>query len=261
MTKIFAGFDAAGYPGDVKMRSLWNATNLYWCGFYLGPRFDWSPHFVTIKTMGWGVAPIYTGKQPGGLKLQLIKKQFARDPVALQKALYENGKGDGAEAVQQARAAKIPAATILYFDVENTLLDLGWLAYYRGWSRAVVDQFYRVGLYTRAQHASWVNTQLMTQSGFDICIPCVWVAGYTRVNPNGAPVPERDFLQDPFPLPNPANAGGGASSWQHLGNFGMKWTDDSIPGRPQHLRLAPVDFNTSIFSDPGKGILSPELIA
>jgi hypothetical protein len=256
MAKNFAGFDTAYYPGDSKMQSLWDHTNLYWCGFYLGPRFNWSPHFTKIKGMGWGVAPIYTGKQPKSPKLQAIKQHYAGRTDALRDALYANGKADGVEAVQQAGTAGIPAATILYFDVENTVHDSVWLAYYRGWSRAVVDMYYSVGIYTRSEHASWLNAQLMAQPGFDICFPEVWIAKYTKANPNGGPVPDGNFLSNPFPEPNPSDSWRGATSWQHLGNFGLKWKDETNPQRPQHLRFAPVDFDSSIYSDPGLGILS-----
>ena len=102
MAKNFAGFDSAVYPGDSKMQSLFDQTNLYWCGFYLGPRFKWSPHFSKIKGMGWGVAPIYTGKQANSQKLQAIKLHYARQTDALRDALYANGKADGVEAVQRA---------------------------------------------------------------------------------------------------------------------------------------------------------------
>jgi hypothetical protein len=253
----FAGFDTFSYPGDEKMRSLWENTNLYWCGFYLGPRFDWSPHFGTLSGIGWGVAPIYTGKQPGNSsKLRAIKNRLSNRPEELKNALYSNGRADGIEATSQAKVAHIPMHTILYFDVENTVSDPDWLVYYRGWSRAVVDGFYGVGLYTRSGHASLVLSQLMTTPGFDTCLPTIWIAKYTRANANGAPVPERDHLESPFPEPDPSQAGGGASSWQHLGNFGMKWTDVSNPARTKHFRHAPVDFNSSIFPDPGRGFLS-----
>jgi hypothetical protein len=211
MAKNFAGFDSAVYPGDSKMQSLFDQTNLYWCGFYLGPRFKWSPHFSKIKGMGWGVAPIYTGKQANSQKLQAIKLHYARQTDALRDALYANGKADGVEAVQQASAAGIPAPTILYFDVEITTPDAGWLAYYRGWSRAVVEKNYSVGIYTRSDHASWLNAQLMTQPEFDVCFPKVWIAKYTKANPNNRPVPEGDFLSHPFPEPNPSDSWRGAT--------------------------------------------------
>lgn len=254
---FFAGFDTISYPGDETMQSLWDNTNLFWCGFYLGPRFNWQSHSATIKGMGWGIAPIYTGKQPvSSLKLQAIKNRYAGRAEELQQALYENGEADGAEAVQQARDANIPAATILYFDVENAVPDANWYQYYRGWCRRVVDTYYSPGLYTRKGHAAWLNSQLMAQQGFDICFPTVWIAQYTKSNPNGAIVPEQDFLPTPFPEPNPSDSWNGASNWQHIGNFGIKWDDATNPQRPRHRRYSPIDLDSSIFRDPGLGILS-----
>jgi hypothetical protein len=255
---IFAGFDCISYPGDSKMKSLKDNTDLSWCGFYLHQHapYDWWPHFETIKQMKWGVAPIYGGKQPGGSKLRAVKNPYLGNPKRLHEELYKNGQADGKEAVTWALKAKIPRHTIIYFDVENTINDLAWLTYYRGWSRFVVDSYFSIGLYTRAEHATWVKSRLMAQEGFDICIPTVWIAQYSRANPNGAPIPDGDYLQTPFPKPSPAAVAGGAQVWQHLGNFGMKWTDTSSSKGPQHLRHAPVDFDTSIFPDPGLGILS-----
>ena len=40
--------------------------------------------------------------------------------------------------------------------------------------------------------------------------------------------------------------------WQHIGNFGLKWTDSAGKTR----KFAPVDFDTSIYPDPGTGFLS-----
>jgi Rv2525c-like, glycoside hydrolase-like domain len=241
ITQIFIGADSISVRGSI--------------GGHTSPR-SWTSVGALLRS-----TPASSPEKATSHKLQAIKARHAGHPDDLAKALYNNGKADGKEAIHQARTAKIPTATIIYFDVENTVPDSAWLTYYRGWSRAVVDQYYRVGLYTRAAHASWVTSQLMNMPGFDVCFPCIWIAKYTRANPNGTPVPARDYLETPFPTPTPANAGGGATSWQHLGNFGMKWTDESHPGKTQHFRHAPVDFDTSIFSDPGRGILSRELVA
>ncbi len=253
---VYAGFDTSGYPGDFSMKSIWDNTELMWCGFYLGPRFNWSPHFARIKNMGWGVAPIYTGKQPGSSpKLHAIHNRHAADRKALQSALWGNGALDGKEAADQARASSIPLNTILYFDVENTVPDSDWLEYYRGWSRAVVDRNFRVGLYTRHDHAVWVMSKLMSGSlsrPSDICMPAIWIAKYTRANANGASIPARDYLEDPLPVPDPRRVYPGASVLQHLGNFGLKWTDSG------HLRkFSPVDYDSSIDPDPGLGLPSP----
>lgn len=256
MSGFYAGFDTFSYPGDAIMKTLWQDTNLYWCGFYLGPRFNWAPNFGTVKQIGWGTAPIYTGKQPDSAKLRAIKFQNSGQPAALDAALYANGKADGFEAVQYARASGIPKQTVLYFDVEITTPDNGWLTYYRGWSRAVQESYYGVGLYTRAEHATWLTSKLMQLPGFDIIVPYIWIAKYSRATPNGEAVPEANYLNHPFPEPDPAKAGGGASSWQHLGNFGLKWTDFTVADTQRPRRYAPVDFNSSIYRDPGLGLLS-----
>jgi hypothetical protein len=254
---IYAGFDSVGYPGDTNMQSIWDNTELRWCGFYLGFSSAWHPHFSKIRDIGWGVAPIYTGKQPGSPKLQAIHNQHAKNPDALFTALWDNGaKVDGKEAADQASAAKIPLNTILYFDVENAVPDADWLAYYRGWSRAVTERNYGVGLYTRREHAAWLMGKLMGREKltrpFDTCIPSIWIARYNRANPNGSAIPSTDFLTDPFPVPDPRSVLPSASIWQHIGNFGLKWTDGA--GR-QHT-FAPVDYNSSTYPDPGLGFLS-----
>ncbi|MBZ5617470.1 MAG: DUF1906 domain-containing protein [Acidobacteriia bacterium] len=249
---IYAGFDTFSYPGDAIMKSIWENTELLWCGFYLGPRFNWSSHFSTIQQMGWGVAPIYTGKQPG--TLQAIRYRSSRDPKDVQSALWDNGALDGKEAADQASASNIPLNTILYFDVEITVPDRDWLPYYRGWSRAVVDRYYNVGLYTRRDHAAWLVDKLNGDNllrPFDICMPTIWIAKYNRSNPNKAPIPAKDFLEDPLPLPDPKTVYSGASIWQHIGNFGLKWTDSG-----KTRKFHPVDYDSSIYKDPGLGLLS-----
>ena len=260
---IFAGFDTGTYPGTDKMQSIWDNTELYWCGFYLpfphlrrplDPRFVWHTHYLEIKAMGWGVAPVYTGKQPNSPTLASIVGQNSGNATTQQSSLWQNGASDGEEAVTQAQAAHLPLNTIIYFDIEVTTHNPHWLDYYRGWSRAVVDRNYGAGLYTRPGHAAWVTNQLLGGNlarPFDIVVPTLWVAKYNRGNPNNAPVPPADFLTD-FPVPDPRTAFPSASVWQHLGNFGLKWTDAL-----GHLHtFAPVDYNSSVYKDPGRGFLS-----
>jgi hypothetical protein len=251
---FFAGFHTSSYPGDATVRSLWDHTNLYWCGFYLGPRFNWQSHFKTIKGMGWGLAP-NTGKQPlSSPALQAIKNQYAGRADALQQALYNNGEADGAEAVQQARDANIPAATNLYFDAENAVPDENRYQYYRGWYRGVIDRYYSDRIYTRKGHAAWLISKLMAQPGFDICLPTVWIAQYTRSNPNGVTVPERDFLPSPFPEPDPSHPWRGATSWQHIGNYGIKWDDAIKSTKTDAPPVLPDRSQCFDLSRPGLGI-------
>src|SRR5437899_4339007 len=56
-----------------------------------------------------------------------------------------------------------------------------------------------------------------------------------------------DFLSDPLPTPDPSQAWKGAAAWQHIGNFGVKWQARSDPDHPRDRRLAPVDYDSSIY--------------
>ncbi|HJQ59078.1 MAG TPA: glycoside hydrolase domain-containing protein [Vineibacter sp.] len=261
MTAIFAGFDRKDYPGDATMQTLWSDTNLYWCGFYLGPSYNWGPHYSKIKAMGWGVAPIYFRQAALAPILQAIKKKYENDPAAREAALYEVGRGDGAEAVLQASNAGVQPQSIIYYDREKKgtdpahLLDPLWLTYYRGWSRELLARQFGAGLYSAPIIADWVMSSLMTLPGFDIIIPYIWVAKYTEKAPHGSAIPPEFFRKDPFPEPHPTRFCASASSWQHLGNCRLRWTELSVPSRPKRHELSPADLNTSIYRDPGRGIL------
>lgn len=262
MGSIFAGFDRKDYPGDSTMQSLWNDTNLYWCGFYLGPYYNWGPNYSKIKAMGWGVAPIYFRHSALGPTLKAIAAKHSRDQAARDAALYEVGRADGAETVRYAVGAGIPAPAVIYYDREKAgtdpalLRDPLWLTYYRGWSRELFDSRFGAGLYSAPIVASWVVSKLMQAPGFDIIIPQIWVARYTHNAPHGANIPPSFFRQDPFPEPHPSQGGANAATWQHLGNCRLHWTDTSVHPQPKKRELYGADLNTSIYRDPGLGILS-----
>jgi hypothetical protein len=229
----FAGFDLARYPGDSLMQSLWDSSNLYWVGFYLavgGPGFgdkqSWSGKFGGLQNIGWGVAPIYVGKQPTSHKLAM-------------KAGAEEFEGymDGMEATNLASQEGIPFRTVLYFDLEMPTGSQPWLTYFFGWSTAVTAQGYTPGIY-----CSYLSAKTVT--------------AFIRQR-NASMVPEiRVFNVDHFPghqsykdinsvpTPDPAGAGGaGASSWQYVQGSRLAWDQHAI---------SPVDFNSSTFSDPGQ---------
>jgi hypothetical protein len=262
MSAFFAGFDRREYPKDDVMRSLWNDTNLYWCGFYLGPHYDWGPHYSTIKAMGWGVAPIYFRYTALGPVLDGIAAKHLREPAVRDAELYAVGRADGAEAVQYARSAGIHPPTVIYYDREkkNTdpalLRDPKWLTYYRGWSRQLLDNGFGAGLYSAPIVASWLVTSLMKTPGFDIIMPQIWVARYTHPAPHGAAIPPSFYRKNPFPEPRPSLGGANAATWQHLGNCRLRWLDTSTRPKSQERELYGADLNTSIYRDPGLGLLS-----
>ena len=72
-----AGMDTARYPGTTTMQWLWDNTNLAWTRLYLpvkGPglqdKLTWVGTCPVLRGMGWGVAPIYVGKQRNSTTLK-----------------------------------------------------------------------------------------------------------------------------------------------------------------------------------------------
>jgi hypothetical protein len=67
----FRWFDRYDYPGDVVMDWLRASTNLHWCRYYLGPVPDhpgktWMARRKRLADAGWGIAPLYVGRQVQG---------------------------------------------------------------------------------------------------------------------------------------------------------------------------------------------------
>ena len=252
--EAFAGFDTFSYPGDSMMKSLWDHTNLYWCGFYLGPNYNWSPNYKIIANIGWGVAPIYMGKQVGNASLSSVPMNKK----------YSNGAQDGRTAVQYAGNAGIRAPTMIYFDVEKPQPDKGWLEYFAGWSRAVVNSAYGVGCYCGFQFAPWLVSALMQRPGFDTILPTIWAVNINKANPHGSIKKDAQGRQTPwqwlrpdYSEQHPRGSGYiGATSWQYSHGFGLEWDDNAIPVLTTKRRFFPVDMDTSIFRDPGNPALS-----
>lgn len=229
----FAGFDMARYPGAAIMQALRKSSNLRWVGFYLpvsgpglGDKRTWTGTFGFLRSTGWGVAPIYLGKQPNSAKLKL-----KRGGEQLE------GYMDGIEATSFASQEGMPAGTVVYFDQEIPSSDPAWLAYYFGWVKAVIDQGYTPGIYCSFTIAKTI-TSSMLQRGSGTA-PEVWVWNLSHYS---AHHPYSDLNKVPAPDPSGAS-GAGATSWQYVQHSSLK-----VDG---HL-IAPVDFDSSTYSDPGQ---------
>lgn len=230
-----AGFDMARYPGDAAIRWLWDwrNTNLNWLGFYLavtGAGFadkkTWQGKFGLLKSMGWGVAPIYVGKQPGSPKL---KSMHGKERL--------EGYKDGIEAASLAKAEKIPERTILYFDYEpGDQMSEPYLQYQMGWIEAVRDQGYRAGIYCSylvgPQYAAEMPVRLKTPD----VIAGMWLYNVRRYA-------SAKGMKSPFPTDPPSQSGfSGATAWQLAHGKTIR-----VDGKP----LGPIDFSSALSADPG----------
>src|SRR5581483_3915059 len=137
---MYAGFDRLSYPGDDVMQALYAHTNLTWTGFYLAPApsqgyTGWMDKAATLRSMGWGLAPIFVGQQwPGGPGSHVLTS--------------EQGTADAQRSVQLADQAGVGQHAVIYLDIEvGGELPATFLAYAQAWLDGVRLSAYRPGVY------------------------------------------------------------------------------------------------------------------
>ncbi len=189
----YAGMDAYAYPGSAQMSWLRTRTNLRWTGFYLGgaPNHgdtSWMSQRSTLVSMGWGLAPIYVGRQVGQASLS-----------------RSQGVTDGESAASLAAQAGFPRGAVVYLDVEEGgTLPADLVSYYEGWVSGVVAMGYSPGVYCSYSTTANQLTQADARATvwvFDIGSSSCPAAGTTS-----------------FAAPAPTQAWTGAQSWQFAQN-------------------------------------------
>ena len=146
VNQLYAGFDRLGYPGDAAMQWLRDNTNLQWCGFYLAPApqqsyTGWMPTLPFLRSIGWGITPIYVGRQ------------VATDWDTLD---GDHGNADAIDAADLAQEAGLEPGRVIYLDIEQGAPLNEWQGqYYRGWVNGLIeDGRYYPGVYCSYQIAS-----------------------------------------------------------------------------------------------------------
>lgn len=134
----YPGIDRDSYPGDHAMDWLLHNTNLHWTGFYLGPApshhdTSWMRSRLTLSDMGWGLAPIYVGRQTAG--------------PGSHDVTVANGTIDGQNAAQLAAQAGFRGGSVIYLDWEDGSVTQAGLDYYVAWLEAVRLNSYRAAVY------------------------------------------------------------------------------------------------------------------
>ena len=217
----FAGFDRSDYPGDDVIDWLKANTNLSWCGYYLAPApshpgTSWMGTRERLADAGWGIAPLYVGRQVVG--------PGARSPNGT------NGATDGAQAASLLASEGFVAGTTVYLDLENgPPLSADQQDYVATWCSGVRDGGFVPGIYCSHLLAQTVHT-LQTDAQ-------IWAFKVSTTAPHPVPMP--------YPTPDPVGCGyAGARAWQ-LGQACDLTIDASIGGT---LR---VDLNSASIADPG----------
>jgi hypothetical protein len=237
VTRFYYGFDISTYPGDSQMSTWWTSSPFYWVGFYLAPaphhsNTSWMSKRSTLKNQGWGLAPIYVGRQAGdGSKLTTAQ-----------------GITDAQNASSLASQAGFPSNAFVFLDIEQGgTLSTAFMNYIKGWINELFNNTpFNVGVYCNAyQTAAQIRAAVPTIGVQFWCVNvncppsqgCVGVG--TPPDPHGCGVTysgDWQFAQSPKPggINCPGYTGGNCS--QTFGGVTLL-----------------VDLDTSYFANPSFG--------
>jgi hypothetical protein len=159
------GFDQASWPSNLAvtpqpsgltftksnpkagrwlMQNLYETTDLAFVGFYLAPTADhpdstWMPEYQLLHAQGWGVAPFYVGKINTIASGQVVHAT----PAQIQ--------ADAQAAVTLATTAKLPANSVIIYDVESKVVTNNKVgdvvSYILKWCDDVITLGYQPGVY------------------------------------------------------------------------------------------------------------------
>ncbi len=228
---FYAGFDRLVYPGDSIMRTMFEQTNLYWCGFYLAPApshpdTSWMTKLDTLQQIGWGVAPTYVGQQMVG--------PGSKNVTAAQGTL------DARDAAKLASAAGLSTGSILFLDIEQgPPIGAAALAYYSAWASELED-------HTNYSPGVYCSFYQVAQSLHDVnSTPIFWIFNVNKFTCGPAKGGRQTISpSSPFPAPDPVLSG---VSFAKLWQLGQGNNCNINAGG--HV-VARVDFDSSSSMDP-----------
>jgi hypothetical protein len=168
----FYGMDLGTYPGDDVMQTWWNDSPFYYTGFYLGPAPDhpdasYMNKRQVLVNQGWGLLPVYVGRQATNHYLST-----------------QAGAGDADDAAGLLASAGFPSSTAVFLDIETSHpLTARYLSYVQAWVNEIQNQGYTAGIYCNTCNASQLKNDLSGNVEF-------WVAHYTGYDlPSGSTSP------------------------------------------------------------------------
>ncbi|MFZ1964108.1 MAG: glycoside hydrolase domain-containing protein [Roseiarcus sp.] len=219
----YAGFDRLDPPTAAQrawLRKCANA-NLRWLGGYLPspsqPSRAWCGLWPTLRTEGWGLAPVYVGQQAMGPGSHIVTA--ARGAI------------DGRDACVKMAAEGFPAKSRVFLDLESPSPEFIASGYVAAWIDAVFANAFSAAIYCSFAQGPQL-ARLRPNAGVDVWVYHVPTVGRTS------------YPTDDFPDLDPQTSGfAGASLWQLRDNVAIP--DAAAPGG-----WMVVDLDSSIRADP-----------
>jgi len=144
------GFDCGSYPGDDAVTKWANGGSPFsFLGFYLDAPCHsrnafkpWAGHYQFLKSLGWGLAIVYVGRQVTGCGSQHLDAA--------------NGTADATDAITKAHAEGFPAHAVIFLDIEpfDPPVPSGMTAYLSAWlDTFLADGSFEPGIYCHSKNA------------------------------------------------------------------------------------------------------------
>lgn len=213
------GMDTSTYPGDSKLTDWWAHGPFWYTSLYLAPaphhsNTSWMNKYSTVTNIGWGLLPIYVGRQSGDGSL----------------LNFEQGRTDATDANTLGNNASLPTSRYIYLDIEQGgLLSSNFISYIQGW----VDYMYNNSDYWPGIYCSYKDTADQIKNALGPGYPNVryWVFRLLWSDAGSGTAP------------NPTDSGVSyACCWQGVQNIDKTYGSSTIH----------IDGDTSIYSDPSK---------
>jgi hypothetical protein len=245
-------FDTCAAPSSTTMQH-WLASPYRTLGIYIGGSMracgdgNLSPSWVsTVKSMGWGLAPIYVGPQApcvnqGGLST------FTASNAAAQ------GKSDADDAANRAYNFGLGSGTPIYYDMEayNTTASgcsSAVMAFISAWSKELAARGYSSGAYGSTSSLMTDMSKAMGTSGF-VAPKNIWFADW-----NGLQTTSDSYFSSAYWTNHQRlhqYSGGVNETWGGTTiNIDANWSDALVAGVG-----VPVNYGTNVLGPGSAGFV------
>jgi hypothetical protein len=236
--------------------SSWLASPYRAAGIYIGGSMracgdgNLSSAWVTqVRSMGWGLLPIYVGAQAPCVNQGGLSTFSSSQAAAL-------GASDAVDAVSQASRFGLTSGTPIYYDMESYNSSVSGcsktvMSFISAWTAKLHSLGYKSGVYGNSSSLMVDMSQSVGSSGF-VSPDNVWFASWNQLqttsdSTNYPPFTDANWIHHRVHQ----YSGGASESWGGATvNIDANWVDASVAGT-----AGPVAYGTNVVGPGGSGFV------
>jgi hypothetical protein len=249
-------FDTCSAPSASTM-SAWLASPYRGVGIYIGGSMracgdgNLSSGWVTqVRSMGWGLLPIYVGLQAPCVNQAGVGKIVASQAAA-------QGTSSAVDAVARAKLFGLAAGTPIYYDMEQYSSSAAGcsqavLSFISAWTAELHRLGYKSGAYGSTSSLMLDMSRSMTSPGF-VAPDNVWFANWNQLQTTSDSRSYPGFADVYWGNHQRVHqyAGNSTQSWGGVAvNVDANWVDGAVAGSP-----VPVNYGSNVVGPGSKGFI------